>query len=169
MKANTGILHPSFFVLLFPTRIPLTFSWPIPHGANCLNTAPLPLRRRPWRPPGLSIKTLNIQDGRGFELAQSIQTVERGGFDEMLITKTKIQLEAYSHDRLSYNMICLAARPSSYGGAQGDIGLMKRERPVGWGIESTRYHGPNVASCKVFIGLTRTPLFGAYLPPLTLE
>ena len=58
----------------------------IPHGANCLHTDPLPTHRRPPRPPGLAIGTLNIQDGRGFGLAQAIQAVERRGFDVMLIT-----------------------------------------------------------------------------------
>ena len=46
---------------------------------------------------------------------------------------------------------------------------MTRLRPVGWGIESTRYHGPNVVSCEIFAGLTRTPLVGTYLPALTLD
>ena len=41
---------------------------------------------------------------------------------------------------------------------------MTRERPVGWGIESTRYHGPNVASCEIVTGLTWTPIVRAYLP-----
>ena len=46
---------------------------------------------------------------------------------------------------------------------------MMRERPVGWGIDSTRYHRPNMVRCDIITGLTRTPLVGAYLPPLTLE
>ena len=32
-----------------------------------------------------------------------------------------------------------------------------------------RYHGPNVVSCNIVTGLTRTPLVGAYLPLSTLE
>ena len=46
---------------------------------------------------------------------------------------------------------------------------MTRERPVGWGIDSTRYHGPNVVICELITGLTYTPLIGAYLPLSTLE
>ena len=46
---------------------------------------------------------------------------------------------------------------------------MMRERPIGWGIESTHYHRPNVVSCEIVTGLTRTPLVGVCLPPLTLE
>ena len=67
----------------------------------------------------------------------------------MLLTKTKIQSEAYSHNHLGYDVACLAAQPSSAGGSQGGVGLVTRERPVGWGIESMRYHGPNVE-----VGLT---------------
>ena len=87
----------------------------------------------------------------------------------MLLTKTKIQSEVYSHNRLGYNVTCSAARSSSAGGAQGGVGVVARERPARWGIESTRYHGPNVVSCENVTGLTQTPLIGAYLPPLTLE
>ena len=31
------------------------------------------------------------------------------------------------------------------------------------------FHGPNVISCKIVIGPTWTPIFGAYLPPSMLE
>ena len=46
---------------------------------------------------------------------------------------------------------------------------MTREWPDGWGIESTRFHGPNVVSCEIVTGPTQTPLVGAYFPPSTLE
>ena len=108
--------------------------------------------------------TLNIRDGWGFRLAQAIRAVERGGFDVMLLTKTKIQLEAYSHNRLGFIVTCLAAWPSSAGGAQGGVGLVTRERPVGWGIDPTCYHRPDMVSCDIITRLTLTPLFGAYLP-----
>ena len=44
-----------------------------------------------------------------------------------------------------------------------------RERPGGWGVESTHYHGPNWVSFKIVTGYIRTPLVRVYLPPLTLE
>ena len=47
--------------------------------------------------------------------------------------------------------------------------MVTRERTNGWVIEFTRFHGPNVVSCDIFAGHTRTPLIGAYLPPLTME
>ena len=149
--------------------MPLTSYQPIIYGSDRLNIALPPPCRWPQCSPGISIGTLNIRYGRGFGLAQAILTVERGVFDVMLLTKTKIQKEAYSHNRLGYDVTCLTARPSSAGGAQGGIGTMKRERSIGWGIESMRYHGRNVVSCKIVTVRKRTPLVGAYLPPLTLE
>ena len=46
---------------------------------------------------------------------------------------------------------------------------MMRERPVGWGIESMRYHRPNVVSYEISTKLTRTPLICAYLHASMLE
>ena len=57
---NKGIFPPSFFILLFPTRMPLTFYRPILHCAVLLHTAPPLPRCRPQRPPGIDIGTLNI-------------------------------------------------------------------------------------------------------------
>ena len=102
-------------------------------------------------------------------MAQVIRTVERGGFKLMLLTVTNIQSEAYLYNHLGYDVTCLAAPTSSAGGAHGGVGMVTRERPVGWGIESMRYHGPNVVSCEIITGLTRTPLVGAYLPLLIME
>ena len=112
---------------------------------------------------------MNIQDGQGFGLAQAIQAAENGFLDVILLTETNIQLQAYSHNCLGCNLNCSAACPYSAGGYQGGFGLVTRERLVGWGIESKRYHGPNVVSCEIVTGLTWIPLVGAYLPPLTLE
>ena len=80
--------------------------------------------------------------------------MERGVFDVMLLNKTKIQSEAYSHNRLGYGVTCSTLHPSSSGGAQGGVRLVRREMPVGLGTESKRYHGPNVVSCKIVTGIT---------------
>ena len=88
--ANTRLLLPSFFVLLFPTRMPLNFYRPTSHGSNHPHT-PTSSCRRPRAPPGLAIRALNIRDGRGFWLAQAIQAMERGVFDVIMLTETKIQ------------------------------------------------------------------------------
>ena len=47
--------------------------------------------------------------------------------------------------------------------------MATRESPFGWEIDSTHYHRPNLVSCDIVTGLTRTPLAGAYLPPSTLK
>ena len=95
--------------------------------------------------------------------------MERGGFDVMLLTEMKIQLKKYSHNQLGYAITWSAARPSSARGSRGGVGLVTRERPVEWGIESTYYHSPNVVSCDIVTGLTQTSLVGTYLPLSTLE
>ena len=65
-------------------------------------------------------------------------------------------------------MTCLTAHPSIAGGYYCGVRMVTRERPLLWGVESTRYHGPNVVSCEIVTGLSWTPLVGAYLPPSTL-
>ena len=90
-------------------------------------------------------------------------------FDVMILAETKIQTEAYFHNRLGYNVTCLKAHPSSDRVSQGGVGLVTMEQPNRWGGEYTRFHRPNVVSCEIVTGPTQTPLVGAYLPPLTLE
>ena len=46
---------------------------------------------------------------------------------------------------------------------------MTRERPVGWGIKSTRYHRPNMVSCELVTRITRNPLVRTYLPLSAIE
>ena len=57
----------------------VNFSQLILHGADHLHMAPLPPRCRPPCPPGTAIGKINIWDGQGFGLAQSIQSVECRG------------------------------------------------------------------------------------------
>ena len=103
MESNTGLFHPSFFVLWFSTRMLLTFSQPRTHGANRLHMAP-PLRRCPPLPPGLSIGMLNVRDGQGFGLAQAIRAVDLRCFDVMILTKTKISITVYCWNLLGYKV-----------------------------------------------------------------
>ena len=98
-EANTGLFHSSFFVFLFLTRMPLTFSKPLPHGADRLHTPPMP-----QRPSGIFIKMLNIWDGQGFGLAQAIQEMKPKVFDVMILTKRKIYTMAYCRNRLGYKV-----------------------------------------------------------------
>ena len=149
--------------------MPLTVSRLILHGADHLHMVPPPPRRRPPRLPSLAIRKINIRDGRGFGLAEAIQEMERRGFDVMLLMETNIQLEAYSHKQLNYVVTCLSAIPSRSGGSQCSVVMVTTEWHNRWGIKLTRFHRPNVVSCKIVTRHIWTPLVGAYLPPLTLE
>ena len=46
---------------------------------------------------------------------------------------------------------------------------MSRKHPNGWGIESTRFHRPNVVICNIVTGCTWNPIIGAYLTPLRID
>ena len=76
---------------------------PPAHGAAAAVTPPPPL------PLGLVIGALNIQDGQGFGLVQAIWAVERGKFDVVVLTKTKISMTAYCRNRLGYEVTCSTA------------------------------------------------------------
>ena len=47
------------------------------------------------------------------------------------------------------------------GSAQGELGLVFRERPHGKSMESTCFHGSNVVRCEVISNGKQTPLVGA--------
>ena len=64
--------------------------------------------------------------GQGFGLVQAIWAVERGGFDVMLLTETKIFMMAYCWIRIGYNVTCSASRLSSAGRFHGGVGLVMR-------------------------------------------
>ena len=87
----------------------------------------------------------------------------------MVLNETNISMTAYCWNRLGYKVPCLTARMMISGGAEGGIRLVTRERPIGLGIYSTRYHTQNMVSYEIFNGLIHTPLVDAYLPPSTLE
>ena len=87
----------------------------------------------------------------------------------ILLMETKIQSKAYYHNRLEYNVHYPKARPSGAWVSQDGVGLVTRERPDWWGVESTRFRGPNLVSFEIVTGPIWTSLVGTYLPPLTLE
>ena len=82
--------------------------------------------------------------------------MERGGVELILLIETNIQAEAYSLNRLVSGVTGSVARPYSARAAQGEVGLVTREIPDRWGIESMLFHGPNVVSCDIVTGHTRT-------------
>ena len=141
-----------------------TFLRLIPYGANRLHMTTLPPRRWNMCPPRLAIRKLNTWYNWGFGLAQAIWAVERGGLGVMLLTKTKIYTTSYFRNWLGCNMTCSAVRPTSDRGYQGGVGLVTRDRTIGWGVESTRYRRPNVVISEIFNELPQTLLVGAYLP-----
>ena len=67
-----------------------------------------------------------------------------------------------------YNVVCLSDITTNRGGAQGGVGLVLRDQPKGWRVESMRFHGPNVVICEIVAGVKRTQLISAYLPLSTL-
>ena len=69
--------------------MPISFTQPIFHGGDCLYLEALPMRSHIPLPQGLSIRTYNIRDSRGFGLAQAIRAVQIGIFDLTVLTKTK--------------------------------------------------------------------------------
>ena len=99
----------------------------------------------------------------------NVRSVKLGGFGLMVLTETKIYIAEYFFNWLRYNIVCSPARPASSGGAQGGVGLLLWDRPTGWSLESTSFHGTNVVICDVITGTSRTPIVGAYLPPSTLD
>ena len=88
----------------------------------------------------------------------------------MLLNETKIRGKIYYHNWLGYDVVCSTAVTTDTGGSHGWVGLVVRELPQGWNVESTRFHGTNVVSCKVVSGDKQTPLVGSPPPPhSTLE
>ena len=87
---------------------------------------------------------LNIRNVRRFGLAQSVQADDLGGFDLMVLTKTKISTMAYCWNQLGCNIVCSTARPASAAGLQGGVGLVLRDLPTVWSLELMHFHGPNM-------------------------
>ena len=55
------------------------------------------------------------------------------------------------------------------GGSQGGVGLVVRESPEGWSVESTCFHGPNVVIYEILSDGQRTSSIGAYLSFSTID
>ena len=66
-------------------------------------------------------------------------------------------------------MACPTARLTISGRVQGVVGIVTRERPVGWEIESMRYHRANVVSCEPVTRLIMTSLVVMYLSLSMIE
>ena len=129
---------------------------------------PLPWSRPP-RPPDLNLVTYNIWDGRGFAPPQAIRAVHIANYNLMLMTEMKIPDETYFQNHLGYNNMCSQVAGTEAGGAQGGVGLVVRERPEGWSVESMHFHGTNMVICEIFSSGQQTLIIRAYLPLFILD
>ena len=77
------------------SRMTISFTHPIWHGANRIHLEFPPPHHRIPRPPGIAIVIINIWNGRGFRIAQVVRAVELGSFNLMVLTETKISIVAY--------------------------------------------------------------------------
>ena len=62
-------------------------------------------------------------------------------------------------------MVCSLITTTASGGVQGEVVLVIRDRPQGCSVESIRFHGPNMVSCKVVTEGKWIPIIGTYLHP----
>ena len=66
----------------------------------------------------------------------------------MLMIDIKITSKAYCHNRLGYDVVCSPGVTTDTSGAQGVVGLVIREQPQGWSVDSMRFYVPNVVTCE---------------------
>ena len=118
--------------------------WWLPpsHGA-------LPSHRQTPHPRQLSLRTINICDGRGSRLVQATRILQIRGFRLIVQTKTNITDKAYCCNRMGYDVVCLLMITTAASTAQGGVFLVIRKQPQGYSVESTCFHVPNVVSCEV--------------------
>ena len=87
----------------------------------------------------------------------------------MVFTDTKVTYQAYCHNRLGYDVVCLPKIMMNISRVYGGVVLVVWDQPKGWIVESTRLHRLNMARSDIFYGGKQTRLIGAYFPPYTLE
>ena len=79
-------------------------------------------------------------------------------YDLMILTETKILDSVYKNRCLGYYVACSWAVPTVDGGVKGGMGIITRDRPEGWDIESMQFHGQNMVIYRTISGLQQTPL-----------
>ena len=87
----------------------------------------------------------------------------------MILTETKITYHDYCGNRLGNDVVCPPVSTTAVRGIQGILFLVFRDKPQGWSVEATHFHGPNVVSCEVIIDGQLTLIIGAYLPTSTFD
>ena len=146
-----------------PGHPPLQFTHPI-QAVDRLHNGATPPRRKPFSERGITavrLATYNLQDGRNSRLAFAIRAIEVSKINLAVLTETRFHNDIYTKSYLGYEVVGTTTTHQN----QGGVALVFQEEPDGWSVESIRKHGPNVISCELVIGDTRTPLIGAYLPP----
>ena len=86
-------------------------------------------------------------------------------YNLMLLTEMNILGAVYCHNRLGYNIVCSYSVVTADIGSQGGVGVVMREQPEGWIIESMRFHYQNLVSCKIVSSAQENPLIRLYLSP----
>ena len=79
----------------------------------------------------------------------------------MVLTENKVIKKSYCHNTLVYNVVCLTAITTDYGGEQGEVGLVVWDQPKGWIIKLTCFHRLNLVSCEIIACGKRTSIIGA--------
>ena len=87
------------------TRIPICLIPQIGDIRDPLPVAPPPPRQQQPLPRGLSLRTFNIRNVRGYRLAQAIRAVQIGSFNIIILKEAKITNQAYCSNRLGYDVL----------------------------------------------------------------
>jgi hypothetical protein len=119
------------------------------------------------KPTSIKISTFNIRDGRNNRLLAAAYAMDKQNVDIAFLTEVKIPESRPIHTRFAYGYEIIVAYSNHTN--QGGIALLSRAKTKRWHIEAPIRHGPNIISCVLVAGDTRTPLIGAYLPPSTLK
>jgi exonuclease III len=115
-------------------------------------------------PPGVTLATYNIQDGRNSRLVPVCRNLEAQHIDIAVITETRIHTEIHTRYCLGYDIFATYTTTQN----QGGIALIYRQA-TNWHLESLLCHGPNAINCTLVSGEQCTPLIRAYLPPSNLN
>lgn len=122
------------------------------------------------RPPGIELAAHDTLDGcSDAGLVSAIRMADLSGIDLMFISEKKVAGNIHTKNGLGCNVSLLVAVATAGGDAKWGAGVIVRDGPKGWHLESSCFHGPSVVSFEVATGNKRTPVIGAHLPPLTLD
>ena len=108
----------------------------------------------------LKLATLNIIDGRRNRLNAAIRCMSQMNVDIAVLTETKFHNNMFTKSFGGYTV----DGTITSNGRTGGIALIHRASK-GWGLESTRFFGPNVVRTTLVSGQRRWFIIGVYIPP----